>query len=50
MYKILLALFISSVFSDPASGLTLFSPIISMPQEGTAFNTYLINNGHDIIN
>ena len=50
MHKILLTLFIANIFSNPSSGLTLFSPIISMPQEGTTFNTYLMDNSYGIIN
>ena len=50
MRKILLILFITHIFSNPSTGLTLFSPIISMPLEGTIFNTYLMDNSYGIIN
>ena len=46
----LVLLFISSLFANPSPGLTLFSPIISMPEEGTVFETYLVDNNQNTIN
>ena len=49
MNKLLLLLFSSILFSSPYPGLSLFSPIISMPEEGTIFETYLMDNNQEII-
>ena len=45
----ILLLVVSAIFPSTSPGLVLFSPIISMPEEGTTFNTYLMDNNQNII-
>ena len=50
MSRIVLILFSVLLLSAPYHGETLFSPIISMPEEDEVFFTYLIDNNQNIIN
>ena len=50
MKLVFLLVFLNLIFSNPSNGSILFSPIISMPEEGTIFETYLMDNNYNIIN
>ena len=46
----LVILIISNLIASPSPGLTLFSPVISMPEEGTIFPTYLMDSDQSMVN
>ena len=50
MRLLLIFIFSNILLGYPSNGVILFSPIISMPEEGTVFETYLIDNNNNNVN